>query len=542
MEATEPEEETPKRSLPEWMPVARPFLKSGVRFDLEHHPFLRDIYADTSEEMVLMKAGQMGLSEYLISLAYYISSEHSKTVLYVMPTDRDVSDFSTQRIGTATEQDVSPHLFEQVKDPGGKTADRVGLKRVGKGWIYLRGGRVSPEGEANQLHSIPADLVILDEFDLIDERALPLIEKRLGHSDLNMRRLASTPTYHERGIHLEYLATDRRVWLVKCDRCGGWQPLEITDCVKAVDALERPTEWLGGEEPYLECRRCKGKFNRFGKGEWVAQLEGRARRGYHIPGLASHYKNLRDIIGIGSNDTGKPIGLQSIDESTRKQVINQDLGLPYTPRSATRLTDRILELCKREYAHEPPVKGEGGCFMGVDVGNALHIVIRSKDGRQRLALAGNWEDLPVLMTQYKILACVIDALPETKKAREFQAMFPTLVWLCYYNRTKEGKKSVKEAEFGKGYEVDADRTRTLDSMFAKFLSAAQGEVVKVSTLPADIRRVPDYYAHMKAPMRTLVKNAQGQEIAVYVENGPDHFAHSENYCHIASLAPLGWVA
>lgn len=531
----------PKLSLPDWMREARPYLRRGVAFDLEHHPFLESIYADTSPELVLMKGGQMGLSEHLLSLSYWVAGELGYTVLYVMPTEDDVSDFSTQRIGVAFEPDVSPMLFKLVREAGIRGADRVGLKRIGDGWLYLRGGKVKPDGTAAQLHSIPADLVILDEFDLIDYRALALIEKRLGHSDMAWKRLASTPTYHEHGIHAEYLATDRRAWFVRCSHCGNRQPLSLDDCIIERDSLDRPVAWHGGAEPFIACRKCKLALDRSGPGEWVAELESHARRGYHVNGLASPYKSLSDILGIGTAEDGKPRGLMSVDETVRKQVINQDLGLPYTPRASTRLTDVILENCKRDYIHGPVVKGEGVTFMGVDVGGALHVTIRDAQKRQRYAGAvSSFETLAALIDEHKVGACVIDALPETRKAREFQRAFPDKVWLCYYNRAKQGSKDIKEAVFNRDDRtVDADRTRTLDATYALFIRAAQGEAG--NTLPADIRRVADYYNHMKAPLRTLVKGADGIEVAVYIESGADHYAHSENYCHVASLAPLGWV-
>lgn len=487
-----------------------------------------------------MKAGQMGLSEYLMSLSYWVAGELGLTTLYVMPTEGDVSDFSSQRIGPAFEPDVSPKLFQLITTTGIRGADRVSLKRIGDGWLYLRGGKVEPDGTAHQLHSVPADLVIIDEFDLVDPRALPLIEERLGHSTLGWTRLASTPTYHERGIHSEYKATDRRVWMVRCEHCGNRQPLDLEDCIKEQDELERPLSWMGGEAPTLECRKCKQSFNRLGEGEWVAEIPSKGRRGYHIPGLASPFKSLVDILGIGTSEDGKPKGLMSVDESVRKQTINQGLGLPYTPRASTRMTDTILDNCRREYALAPVTKGEGGTFMGVDVGNALHTIIR--DGKRQMRFAGavgSFDEIKTLMDIHKVLACVIDGLPETRLARDFQRTFPGRVWLCYYNRQKQGKKEIADVGYNKEGIVDADRTRTLDAMYALFITAARGEAG--NTLPADARRISDYYAHMKSPLRSLTKDAGGEEVAVYGQAGADHYAHAENYSYVASRAPIGWV-
>lgn len=523
------------------MTLRRPLLSRGRQFDLEQHRYLAAIYADTSRESVYMKGGQLGLSERLISESLWACSELGAIVLYVMPTDGDVSDFSTQRFGPAVHPDVSPHLASIITNARDRGADRVGLKRIGDGWLYMRGGKVQPDGSAHQLHNIPADILILDEYDLIDPRALPIASQRLGHSALRYLRLASTPTYFERGIHAEYLATDRCVWMVTCGHCGNRQPLDIKDCVTKWDDLERPVEWRGGDAPTLGCRKCGQDFDRLGPGEWVAELPDRDRRGYAIPGLASPFKDLAAVIGIGSTEDGKPMGLMSIDETTRKQVFNQDLGQPYEPRSAMRLTETILDNCKREYAHGPVQKGEGGTFMGVDVGGALHIIVRDGKKRQRFAGAvASFTEVAHLMDEHKVLACVVDALPETRAARSFQKQFSGKVWLAYYGRQKRGSKELKEALWdSQDGTVDADRTRTLDATYVLFILAARGE--DGNTLPANIRKTPDYFAHLRSPMRQLIKDAAGEEVAVYTESGADHYAHAENYCHIASLAPLGWV-
>jgi len=76
--------------------------------------------------------------------------------------------------------------------------------------------------------------------------------------------------------------------------------------------------------------------------------------------------------------------------------------------------------------------------------------------------------------------------------------------------------------------VNLDRTRTLDLTFSRFYD-------QVNTLPADIRAVPDYYAHLCAPVRILEESIGGQKVAVYQAAGADHFCHAENYCTAASL-------
>lgn len=522
---------TQKLPLLAWTQSRRAELGPGKPFDLTEHAYLRAVYEETARESVVQKSAQSGLSEWLISKALHACDERQATVLYIFPTDTHVSDFSAARLGPAIE--ASDYLAQIVVDgagAGGKRgADRVTLKRVRDRFLYFRGGKVQPDGSAPQLKSIDADVLIQDELDELDPRAPAIARKRLGHSRIAEVCSVSTPTYPGRGIHAEYMASDQRQWHIRCGACGNRQPLEIADVVNAWDELERPTAWHGKEEgrAYCACRKCGNELNRLGAGEWVARYPGREVVGYHVTKLFSPLANLLDIVRR----------LQSTNETVRRECFNQDLGLPYRPRGGG-LDDALLDACLRDYAHGP---GKGGGFMGIDVGRVLHVVVRSApvNGERRQLFAGetSWADLPALWQRYRPRNTVIDALPETTKAREFQAATPKgSVWLAYYNRQSIGTKD--EAPYLLRHEkgtVDLDRTRILDLMMARFIRQADAPGPE-NTLPAHAQDIPDYYAQMKAPVRVLEKDARDLETARYVESGPDHFAHAEAYCLAASIA------
>ena len=126
-----------------WTIVYRRHLKPGLLFDLVEHQYLVDIYNCKAQEMVLYKASQVGASEYLVSYAMHAADVRSATALYVFPTDKHVSDFSSARLGPAIE--ASPYLdgivIEGRAAGGRRGADRVTLKRVRDRFLYLRGPR-----------------------------------------------------------------------------------------------------------------------------------------------------------------------------------------------------------------------------------------------------------------------------------------------------------------------------------------------------------------------------------------------------------------
>jgi hypothetical protein len=518
-----------------WTMVHRRRLGPGRLFDLKRHRYLVGIYRDRAREMVVMKAGQVGVSEFAISWMLWSADKREATGLYVFPTRTHVSDFSAARLGPAIEPEVSPYLAGLVVAARGKGrqrgADRVGLKRVGQRFVYFRGAQVSPEGKAAQLKSIDADVLVLDEYDEMDRRAPAIAMERLGHSDIAEARLVSTPTFANMGIHGEYLVSDQRTWHVRCLGCGGWQDLTIEDVVTEFDDLRRPLAWHRDEagRAFLACRKCGGELDRLGPGEWVAAYPGRVVPGYHVSRLFGSFQSLEQIVE----------SLDTTDESKRQEAFNQGLGLPYRSPSSMSLDDGVLDGCRREYGL---TVGDGGTAMGVDVGRMLHVVIREKleSGERRARYIGevpDFEDVALLMRLHGVERCVVDALPETRKARDFQAEQERgVVWLAYYSTQKIGSKATASAKWDEvEYVASLDRTRTLDATLGGFATAARGEAG--NTLPGNGRDIRDYYAQLKAPERVLRKGADGNQVAVYVESGPDHYAHAENYCLAAEGAP-----
>ena len=505
-------------------------LKADAPFDLTAHFYLRDLYACSAHTVVVNKASQMGASEWAISYVLHAADERDATGLYLFPTDGHVSDFSSARFGPAIES--SDYLSDIVVDGGGskadggrkRGADRVTLKRVRNRFIYLRGSQVKPNGQAPQLKSIDADVLVFDEVDEMDPRAPAIAVKRLGHSSIAEQRWISTPTYPGFGIHAKWLDSDQREWHVCCTSCRTWQPMTINDLVTEFDTLGRPTAWheLDGK-PFVACRKCGKPLDRLGRGEWIAGFPERDIAGFHLTKLFSPLADLGAIIKA----------LDTTDETRRREAFNQDLGETYVPRGG-QLTDEHLDGCRREYAMVPVADED--TYAGIDVGRVLHVVIRGPrdtvTGERPLRFAGEvdtFKSAGNLLMLYRARRVVIDALPETRESRALQAGYKYgTVWLAYYVGQAAGSKEAQpeDWDYTKGV-VNLDRTRTLDATYARFLT---GE----NTLPAGARDIRDYYAHMTALVRVLEDGKHGEKIANYVQNGPDHLAHAENYCVVAS--------
>ena len=531
-------QQTEQLDLLAWTLKYRKWLEADRQFDLVNHAYLEDIYrvtgakesAPQSPEICYFKAGQMGISEMMISYALWMCEVRQATGLYLFPDAGGVSDFSAGRLGPAL--DASEHLTAIVKDgkedggsPTRRGTDRVTLKRIGNRFLYLRGATVKPDGKAPQLKSVPADFIINDELDEMDPRARSIAKKRLGHSKIAHIRDVSTPSWYGVGIHERWLLSDQRHWLIKCESCNHRQSLSIDNLVYEWDDAERPAGWYVDQHdrPCLVCTECEAQITPASKrgGEWIAEYPDREVVGFHIPKFIGEFANLKDILDA----------LSSSSETVRKECYNQDLGKAYSPRGGG-LTPEHLAGCVREYTAQ--AGHHQGCVMGVDVGSVYHVVIRGRQdpetGERRLLLATtvpNTEDVGRLIRQFRPVSVVIDALPETREVRGLQADFrPGLIWVCYYKEAEKGESSVRVNE--EESTIQADRTRTLDETVSRFIEGS-------NALPHDIEAVADYEEQVCAPKRVMDKSKRdNQEVARYVSASTDHYAHAENYATIAS--------
>ena len=290
-------------------------------------PALQDIYKDTHPFLVIQKAAQVFITEYLITLALWIADTGQGGrggALYVMPTQRDVEDLSQSRLDKAISD--SEYLLSRLKQPRRSGPDRIRLKRIGRGYIFLRGSEAT-----RGLSSIPADVVVLDEYDLMAEGVLELAQKRLGSSQLGWLRVASTPTLPEAGINSLFLQSDQQYYFMKCPGCGLDQRLTWDDNVDQ-------------KQYKLVCRsrKCRHPIDLWLPGHWEAAAPANDQiRGYHLSRLYSPLANIRQMV----------FESQATTPAARQLFSNAVLGETFVPPGG-QLTLDILDRCRRDYRVE----------------------------------------------------------------------------------------------------------------------------------------------------------------------------------------------
>ncbi len=473
------------------------YLENGQKFSFKDHEYLFEVYTLDHDDIRIRKATQMGFTTW--AFVRHIDACEKLLplgVMYFFPTKEDVTDFSKARIDNFLKYNKDMHIVDD------KETKNVGLKHIGKSFMYFRGMR-SPTA----VKSVPADALVFDEVDEADPVKLDMALKRIDHSDFKWKTQLSNPTIPDFGIDRSFKESDQRYWHVKCSHCGAWVCLdkEFPKCLKRVNEYK----------VIRICKRCKKEFDIRGQGQWVPDYPNcKDKRGYHISQLYSHYVDPNTIL----TEFETVLDL--------KQFYRLRLGLPYAGPQDKIDKNAILNLPREEIF----LKENDMCFMGIDQGNDLHIVILKKMGSKKLGLYDiivikDFEDIDDLLKKNKIFKCVIDALPEKRKATELRNRNKSKVHINYYNDNQKGSYKWNDAD---GI-VQEDRTESLDGSHA--LITKKKLIINKMINPADLEVFAEHCSNMARIKETA---DDGSQRYIWVRTGADHFRHALNYACIAS--------
>jgi hypothetical protein len=465
-------------------------MLDGRPFTFDRHEYLIEPYQDDHPYQVEMKAAQLGLTSRAMLKAIHSARYGSyRGILYLFPNKTDVTDFSKGR--------VDPLIDENTETVGKwiKDTDSANIKRIWNCYLYLR-GMASRVG----LKSVPIDFIIFDELDEAPQNAVDMAMERMAHSEHREVLKLSNPTLPDYGIDKAFQETDQRYWLLKCEKCGEYTCLEDTfpDCLITLN-----------ERVIRACHRCKVELNP-SIGKWVAKRPSITdKRGRHYSQLFSHFVNPADILH------------QFRTTNNLTDFYNLKIGIAYVEATNRLAVEEIVSLCGSEGMAE---HDDGPCFMGVDQGKDLHVVV----GKKARNVAGkiihfgvyrDWEELDRLMQLFHVSRCVVDALPETRNARALAARNTGHVFLNYYNERQKGHYAWNEKEFI----VQCNRTESLDTSHREIQD-------RVITLPRECKITRVFAEHLHNVAKRLEEDEEtGSKRYVYVKLGPDHFRHALNY-------------
>lgn len=506
-----------KRNEPRlYFALAHHLTTSRQRLVFHNRPYLIPIYSDNSRDIVLMKSVQCGISEWLI-IETISKSEQGLSTFYVLPKYDLRNTFVANRVDKLF--NMVPFYKARLKEATGD-ADSKQIKHFWNGTI-----KFASSNTISDFSEFPADMVIIDELDRCDQENIPYAADRIKASKYKLTRKVANPTITGFGIAEEFKSSDQKEWMVKCEACGVYNEIDFFKvvCRQGEDGFWQlhDKEWTpeSGRDINCHCFSCSKPFNRLSSdGYWHRKNPQSEKSGYHISRLMDAGTTVKELWDLWT---------AAQDNHTKIQAFyNSDLGIPYESEGA-KLSDHLLDKCIGEPAYKMSPM-ENNSFMGVDVGSILNVNIAIEyQGKRKKVWIGTvptFEELDRLMLLFGVKTCVIDALPETHKAKEFRDRFKTRVWLCTFH-SKEG--SVKDATLKtETYDVSVDRTQLMDDSHADILKRNVMLPIEAKTLDGG-----DYYKQMCAPTRVF---DQKMNRFVWREGSrPDHYRLADAYEKLA---------
>jgi hypothetical protein len=499
-------------------------------WSFDAHPWLRGMHDSKHEFNIGQKAAQMGYSETMLNLAFFNLDILHRNVLYILPNARpDASDFSNRAINPAIE--MSPHIKSMFV--GG--INNVGLRQVGQANMYIRGSNAR-----SGLKSVPASVLIFDEFDEMEQKNIKLAEERSSGQSYRLNWKVSTPTVPNRGINTLFNRSTQDHFFFPCPHCSKRITLNFPDNIVITgDDPDNPEVM----KTHLICNECKqvlehkDKRNFLKKGEWVSKLPGQMMRGFYINQLFSNvlepYK-----LAISFLEAKR-------DPTAEQEFFNSKMGLPHVVEGAQITEEMFLPLIKG-YQMIDSCRPGPIVTMGIDVNKTFNVEIDQWDisesspidinqkARCKVLWAGEFqsiEEVGEAMTNYNVNFAVIDAMPETNISTQFCNNFYGRARMCRYNHYATARSVFAGA---KDISLSVNRTAWLDQALSRFRN---GTILLPSNLPQD------YARQISALIRTPEKDSQGNLVYRYLhqDSRPDHYAHARNYAEMALLFATGNV-
>lgn len=478
-----------------------------------------------------MKAAQMGFTEVCLNRAFFVIDIRHVSVLYILPSKTpDATDFSSDRFDGALE--LSPHLASLFSD-----VKNVGHKRAGSVNLYLRGAR-----SRSGLKSIPAGLIVYDEFAEMADDMVILAEERSSGQEYSQDIRISTPTIPGDNIDKEFAASSQEMYAFRCPHCGTQQILEHDNCLKICgDSPNDPDI----KRSHIFCPNCKTEIPHERKGLyfnrenalWVPSRTNYNKRGFRIPQFYSFTLEPWKIARLAMMAQTSP--------AAEIELYNSKYGLAKETKGA-RVDGAQYELSKNYELQTGEYPAELDFItMGIDVGSLFHIVVNgvkvldSWDGdpdsfasncrvHHIAAYTVKGEDEVIAdIKKWRPITFCIDANPEERIAKKITNAFPLGVgFRVQYARNRTTPVAGVKDDF-----LLAGRTFWLDTYLARYRHPKE----KI-TLPGNI--TPEHKTQVQNIIKHYSRTDTGEYGAQYISQGVDHFGHASNYAEIAIRASI----
>jgi hypothetical protein len=418
--------------------------EKGERIDFRQHLFLYDIYEDNSDNLVIMKAAQVGASTLEIIKNTFDAKRYRMDIIYTLPTDGDVSVFVGGKVNRIIAN--NPILLQYIADK-----DSIEQKAIGESMIYFRGTWTKKAAIM-----VTADRLVHDEKDSSKQDVVADYQARLQHSKFKQTHVFSHPSIPNTGVDIEWHLSDQKEWIIQCPHCAKEQYLSWD--------TENPARMsIDLERKKYVCKACKGiltdEDRRRGvwkrrKGKEMAKWSG-----YHISLLMAPWVSAESVIEKYQEVLK---GKQTID-----WFYNKVLGLPYAGSGNCVTEEEIMGAVTDEINRH-----DGRMVIGVDTGVKLRYVIGNSQGLLGYGEVTDYtpdktnklhlrETLEYFLITFPSSIMVIDQGGDIIGSRKLATKYPGRVFLCHYAKDRKTMQLIRWGEKDESGNVIVDRNRMM---------------------------------------------------------------------------------
>jgi len=483
--------------------------EKGEPIEWLSHQFLMDIYNDQSDNLVVTKAAQIGLSTLEILKNIRDAETQCMDIIYTLPTDADVSIFVGGKVNRLIAN--NPHIENLCTDK-----DRIEQKQVGLSMIYFRG-----TWSKKAAIMVTADRLVHDEKDSSKQDVVADYQARLQHSKFKQTHVFSHPSIPNRGVDIEWKLSDQKEWFITCPHCDKKQILtwNIEDEKKMSIDMEKRK---------FICKICRGELSNSDRriGEWRAKkgTEGAKWSGYHISLLMAPWVSAADIIDKY---------LEILDgKQTMDYFYNKVLGLAYAGGDST-VTEEMIKgsVTTEQNLHK------GRMIIGVDTGIKLRYVYGNKQGLlgygevtdympdevNKLALN---QTLEYFLKEFPNSIMIIDQGGDIIGARKLRKAYPGRVFLCHYARDRKTMSLIRWGEKDENGNVIVDRNRMIQLVVDEYRDK------RMKLFRGTREQWHEYWMHWSHIYRVTEENTLGVPEYRWLRNDRDDWVHATVYWRV----------
>lgn len=473
-------------SILQWITERGLLSEKGEAFSFTDRPFLIDILTDFNPKIVVSACAQIGKSVCFSLKTLFAVKHYGFNVIYTFPTDADTNEFVSSKFNKILQANI--HEFKGIE------TDNIERKELNNRFIFFK-GTISKTAAI----STTADLVIHDEVSRSDQNALTTYKSRTKASEYKGRWLFSNPGTERDELDLAFSVSDAKEWVITCPNCKDEHYLVFPDSINL-------------ETKSYQCRTCKQPISDDirRRGKWVAQNPGSKISGYHISHLMCCWISAEEII---EDSQGDPAYFN-----------NFVLGKSYSPGDLSVSKTTILDLWT------PKDLATKNIYLGVDVGNIKHYVVRSDKGILKMGRFTKDSELDEIIAFWKPTSGVIDAMPNTTLSRYIVETYPFMQMSYFMENSNNPQMLVWWGEGDKKGIVYSFRDRILDQFLTCMIEAKW----LIGVVADETFRL--YIKHFETLRREKVVNNKGIERYVWESTtGEDHFVFADLYSYLAML-------